>query len=375
MQIPLLAALVLAGGIQPAQAPEAAFAAMAKTYLSPSLTTGWDGLEQLPGFTWTSAVTELRNCLPNGDCYARQGRATIGSRNFVVVASGARTIVMNLLARNTSAPLGAPAIVAALGQSGFTVELARCPIRADAAGTSWYRLKGADGAPGMMSIQPAGAGRTGDGYILTRSADLPTLPPNQLAAYTEQCAAGAERRPVATLRPHESVAQAFVALLAPAAGAPSYDWAALLALPTGIHWLGDTPRKADLSFKGDPNPVSLTGEVSYAGRKFSAMASGTPTQVKVIYLEELGRHARGEHMLGEVYKQGIAVALVRCGPVYTESTNNWYSLSSPRTRPASIRQSINYDGNQVAESYELRLDGTLPTRDPRDRNPGVADCR
>jgi hypothetical protein len=39
-----------------------------------------------------------------------------------------------------------------------------------------------------------------------------------------------------------------------------------------------------------------------------------------------------------------------------------------------IRQSIHYDGNQVGDSYELRLDGTLPTRDPRDRNPGTNGC-
>ena len=80
-------------------------------------------------------------------------------------------------------------------------------------------------------------------------------------------------------------------------------------------------------------------------------------------------------MLGVVYQKGITVRLVRCGPVYTESTNNWYSLTSARTRPAMIRQSIRYDGNQVQDAYELRLDGSLPARDPRDRNPGVNDCR
>jgi hypothetical protein len=79
-------------------------------------------------------------------------------------------------------------------------------------------------------------------------------------------------------------------------------------------------------------------------------------------------------MLGVVYEKGIAVRLVRCGPVYSASTNNWYQLTSPRTRPAMIRQSIGYDGNQVADTYELRLDGTLPARDPRDRNPGVNGC-
>lgn len=105
-----------------------------------------------------------------------------------------------------------------------------------------------------------------------------------------------------------------------------------------------------------------------------AMASGTPTQVKTIYFDEQGMHPRGEHMLGVVYEKGVAVRLVRCGPVYTESTNNWYSLMSPKTRPAMVRQSIRYEGNQVQDSYELRLDGSLPARDPRDRNPGANGC-
>ncbi|MCC7132275.1 MAG: hypothetical protein IT352_06505, partial [Gemmatimonadales bacterium] len=108
---------------------------------------------------------------------------------------------------------------------------------------------------------------------------------------------------------------------------------------------------------------------------FSVLASGTTNQVKLVAFEETGLHPRGEHLLGVVYEQGIAVRLVRCGPVYTESTNNWYELSGPRTRGATVRQSIRYDGNQVQDSYELRLDGSLPNRDPRDRNPGVNGCR
>jgi hypothetical protein len=291
---------------------------------------------------------------------------------MTVVATGARTMVMHLMIRNTSAPLGGPAIVAALGTAGFSAALARCPIKAGG-GTEWYRLTGAGGSPGHLSIQPPAAGRSGEGYVLSAGDELPALPPNQLALYTEQCAPGAVRTPVSTSKPHEALAQTVVALLPPAANAAS-DWTTLTTLPTGIRWLGDGPKPADLSFKNDPNPVMRSGEAVFAGRKFSVMASGTPTQVRNVYLEEMGQHPKGEHMLGVVYEKGIAVKLVRCGPVYTESTNNWYSLTSTKTRPAMIRQSIHYDGNQVGDSYELRLDGTLPTRDPRDRNPGANGC-
>jgi hypothetical protein len=105
------------------------------------------------------------------------------------------------------------------------------------------------------------------------------------------------------------------------------------------------------------------------------MASGTATQVRTIYLEEQGMHPRGEHMLGVVYEKGVTVRLLRCGPVYTESTNNWYGMTSAKTRPAMIQQSIRYEGNQVQDSYAIRLDGSLPARAPRDREPGMNDCR
>ncbi len=86
-------------------------------------------------------------------------------------------------------------------------------------------------------------------------------------------------------------------------------------------------------------------------------------------------HTRGENLLLRVYQQGFAVRLARCGPVYTKSTNNWYEVTSAKSRPAMLKQSIRYDGNQVQDTYELRLDNTLPKRDPRDRNPGVGGCR
>jgi hypothetical protein len=48
---------------------------------------------------------------------------------------------------------------------------------------------------------------------------------------------------------------------------------------------------------------------------------------------------------------------------------------SKGTHPVMLRQSIRYDGNQVQDEYELRLDNTLPKRDPRDRDPGVGGCQ
>jgi hypothetical protein len=118
-----------------------------------------------------------------------------------------------------------------------------------------------------------------------------------------------------------------------------------------------------------------SGHVSFSGREFSLLASGTPTQVKVIYFDEGGMHPRGEHLLGVLYEKGFTVQLVRCGPIYTESTNNWYRVTGARTRTVMLKQSIRHDGNQVQDSYELRLDGSLPARDQRDRDPSINGCR
>jgi hypothetical protein len=291
----------------------------------------------------------------------------------VVIATGARTIVSNLYFRNAAAPLGAEAVLGAVSGGGVTADLARCPVKSGVGGTSWYRLKGARLAAGYLAIQVVRGVKPSEGFTVTRGEDLPQLQPNQVAQYSEQCSAGAERKPVSTARPHEAIAQTVVALLAPAAGPALYDWNALKTAMGEVAW-NPGPGKGSPT-PGDPNPLWLTGNAAFGGRKFSVQGIGSATQVKTVGLEENGLHPRGEHMLGVVYEKGITVRLVRCGPVYTESTNNWYSLVSARTRPAMIRQSIRYDGNNVQDSYELRLDGSLPARDPRDRDPGVNDCR
>ncbi len=377
MTIPLagtvatIAALALPLNVLAQTKPDEAFAAFAKTYLAMGLPTDWDGIEKLANFKWTSATTELKNCLPNGDCYARQGTAAIGGKTFTVAATGARTMVINILLRNTSAPFGEEALVAALAGAGLSPELARCPLRAGAGGTNWYRLKAGEQAA-VLSIQPAGTGRPNEGFVISQGDQLPPLQPNQVSLYSEQCGAGVERKAVSTMKPHQHLAEVVVTLLAQAAGPAPFDWK---ALGTTFKMNGEGPRKMDLTTRGDHNPVAQTGVVTFASREFSVLASGSPTEVKSVFLEELGPgHPRGEHMLGVVYEKGITVKLVRCGPVYSSSTNNWYSMTSAKTKPAMIRQSIHYDGNQVTDQYEIRLDGTLPARDPRDRNPGVNGC-
>ena len=374
------AAVALALFSPPAHAagkPEDALAAAIKAFYSKTFTTEWTALETLPGVQWAPLpAAELKNCLPDGGCFARQGKASIGGRGLVAVASGARTIVANVYLRNATAPFGEAALLAALGELGMTAELARCPMPGTPGGTNWYRLKGADANTGVLSVQTNCGGKPCEGFAMSLGEELPALQPAQLKMYSEQCSgAPAERTAVSTLLPHEALAQTIAALIPPITGPALSDWNALAALPSGIVWLGEGAKQVDLTFKNDPNPFSRTATLELAGRKFSVLISGAAEQPKTLYLEEMGLHPRGEHMLGVLYTKGLQVRLARCGPPYTESTNNWYSVTSARTHPVMLRQSIRYDGNQVQDEYELRLDNTLPKRDPRDRDPGVGGCQ
>jgi hypothetical protein len=228
---------------------------------------------------------------------------------------------------------------------------------------------------GVFSVQTSCNGRPCEGFALSQGEELPALQPAQLKLYSEQCSAPpAERKAVSSVLPHEALAGMLAALIPPAAGPALSDWKALAALPTGIELLA-SPKPWDLTFKNDPNPIAQSGNLALASRKFSVLASGSAEQPKTIYLDEMGMHPRGEHMLGVLYTKGFQVQLARCGPVYTESTNNWYTVKGATSHPVMLRQSIRYDGNQVQDSYELRLDNTLPKRDPSDRDPGVGGCQ
>ncbi len=369
--VPLGAIAVLAA-FQTSSKPEDAVAAVVKAYLGFNASTDWSGLDKLPGIKWAPLPPKsLDHCLPDGGCFARQGAATLGGRTMTAIATGARTIVSNLYLRNAAAPIGEDAVMAALKPAGLTTELARCPVQGGAGTTNWYKVTGAKLSPGFLAIQEVHGAKPSEGITVSRGEDLPPLQPAQLAMYSEQCGPGERKAVAAAGKPHEQLAQTVVALLAPSAGL--YDWTALKAAAGDVAWNPGPGKGAPTP--GDPNPLWLSGNVAWAGRKFSLNAIGSATQVRIVNLEEQGLHPRGEHMLGVVYEKGITVRLVRCGPVYTESTNNWYSLVSAKTRTAMIRQSIRYDGNNVQDSYELRLDGTLPARDPRDRDPGVNDCR
>jgi hypothetical protein len=350
-----------------AASPETDLAGTIRQILGKNFAADWQGVEKLPGIKWAPLPpTMLQNCLPDGGCFVRQGALSIGGRNLVVLASGARTMVTHLYFRNAAAPIGEGAVVAALKQGGLSVELARCPVPNTAGGTNWYRLKSAVTEPGYVSIQTSCNGRPCEGFTVSLGDELPPLQPNQLRLYSEKCSATGDRKPVSTVMPHEQLAQTFIALLPQASGPASSDWKTLEGSLPAAKWA--PPYKI-------PGPWTRSGQLNLSGREFSMLASGSPTQIAAITFDEHGLHPRGEDLLGSLRAQGFNVRLLRCGPVYTESINNWYSLTSAKTHPVMLKQSLRLDGQQIQDAYELRLDNTLVKRDPRDRDPGVNGCK
>ncbi|MGE0556612.1 MAG: hypothetical protein AB7R55_24580, partial [Gemmatimonadales bacterium] len=318
----LLGSLLLAPpGWSQAKAPAASLVELVRAFLAPDFSTDWDAVEALPGVKWAALPPRsLENCLPDGSCYARQGTAALEGRNLVTIATGARTIVSYVYLRNGSAPFGEAAVLEALEGTGVTVELARCPARTGAGGTNWYRLSGSGLSPGVLSIQTRCNGRACEGFALSHGDQLPQLQPQQVSLYSEQCAPGAERTTAAN--PVDALADLLYAFV-PETGVKGYDWKTLAALKTGVQWDTAGPKRWDLTvLKGDPNPMAVSGTVTLGGRPFSVLASGDASTAKVVYVEEGGTgHPRGEHVLGIVYRKGLTIALAKCGPIYSASTN------------------------------------------------------
>lgn len=356
--------------------PEEQLVSAVKVALGKGFNTDWNGLEALPGIKWAPLPpASLDNCLPDGGCFTRQGVARFGDRNLVVIASGARTFVTNIYFRGNAKPMGESAVIDALRQAGFAPELARCPVPGTMGGTNWYRLRGANTSPGVFSVQFSCNGKPCEGFQLTLGAEPPQLQPRQLALYSEQCSASPDtRKAVSPTSPQELIVQSLTALI-PTASAGAPEWATVIQALPGAKWNSTAPQRMDLTFKLDPNPYSITGSITLAQRQFSLIASGAQNRPQTIYFDENGLHPRGEDALRVFQTQGFNVKLTRCGPVYTESTNNWYSVTSAATKPVMLLQSIRIDGKQLQDGYALRLDNTLPKRDSRDRDPGVSGCK
>jgi hypothetical protein len=114
-----------------AQSAEGQLAQVIAALMMPAGSEGsygdWQQIESVKEIRWEPLPPKmLDDALPDGAYFTRRGLANLGGRPFGVVATGARTMVINVYFRNVSAsPVGEAAVVAELQRQGFSLDLAR----------------------------------------------------------------------------------------------------------------------------------------------------------------------------------------------------------------------------------------------------------
>ena len=150
----------------------------------------WSQIESVKQIRWEALPPNmLDNALPDGSYFTRRGLANLGGQPFGVVATGARTMVVNVYLRNVGqAPVGEPKVLAALQRKGISLDLARCPIKGSAgAGNQWWQVKAPGKRPAFFNSQTNCNGKPCEGYALLLGSELPTLTPEQQRLYTDRC--------------------------------------------------------------------------------------------------------------------------------------------------------------------------------------------
>ena len=168
-------AIIMALGcaVAHAQSAEDQLAQVIAALMQPAGTEGsyadWNSLDAVKQIRWqTEPPTMLDDALPDGSYFTLKGLANLGGRPFGVVATGARTMVVNIYFRNVGkSPVGEPAVVGALQRQGFRLDLARCPIKGAAgAGNKWWRIQGPNKRTAFFNSQTDCNGSRCEGYAL-----------------------------------------------------------------------------------------------------------------------------------------------------------------------------------------------------------------
>jgi len=67
--------------------------------------------------------------------------------------------------------------------------------------------------------------------------------------------------------------------------------------------------------------------------------------------------------LRALWRKGYDVRLARCGKLYQLSTQTWYRVTGPASRPVMVQRGMRCDTTacpRADESYRLALTGALP---------------
>ena len=364
------AILLLDCGALHAQSPPEQLSDVVATLMMPEGSEGsfggWEGLDAVKQVRWQPLPpTMLDNGLPDGNYFTRKGLANLAGTPFGVVATGARTMVINVYFRNVSAtPVGEAAMLDGLRGRGFKLELARCPVKEGAGvGNKWWRIELAGKRPAWLNAQTDCNGKKCEGYALLLGETLPTLTPQLQRLYSDRCGgeqAGTAPAPAAAW--DAQLAALFTAFMPPDRST-STPWQAIDEVRT-VQWAPMPPAEMQSPPWSDTqHHFYRGGQADLGGRVMYLTATGMRDSVKSIHIEDQSTQADRGDVLVVLQRQGYRVELARCGKVYQLSSGRWYRISGQGKHPTVLKREVRCDTvacPRGQESYTLSLDGALP---------------
>jgi hypothetical protein len=362
--------VVCAFGTAGAQSPEDQLAQVVASLMLPAGSEGsfddWTSLEAAKPIRWQAGPPKmLDDGLPDGSYFTLKGLANLAGTPFGVVATGARTMVVNVYFRNVSAaPVGEAAVITALQRKGFTLELTRCPIKGvSGAGNKWWRLQGLDKRPAWFNAQTECNGAKCEGYALLLGETLPTMTPQQQRLYTDRCAGEAAGTAAAAPAAwDEQLASLFISLV-PAAATRPVPWSAIDELKAAS-WAPMPPgQMMTPPWSDTENHFYRGGQADLGGRVLYLTATGTKQDVRNVHVEDQATQANRGDVLKVLQARGFEVQLARCGILYQLSTGNWYRVKGPGKHVVMLQREVRCDTvacPRGQESYTLALNGALP---------------
>jgi len=326
----------------------------------------WLQIEAVKQIRWEPLPPKmLDDALPDGSYFTRRGLANLGGRPFGVVATGARTMVINIYFRNVGkSPVGEPAVVGALQKQGFSLDLARCPIKGSAgAGNKWWRFQGPNKRPAYFNSQTDCNGTKCEGYALLLGETLPTMTPQQQRFYTDRCSGEAAGQATATPTAwDEQLASLFMVLIplerSGAVAWPEIDKAKM------VTWAPMPPQQMPIPPWSDKeNHFYRGGQADLGGRVLYLTATGSKDEVRNVHAEDAETQANRGDVFKVMQQKGFDVQLVRCGKLYQLSAAKWYRVTGQGKRPVILMRNVRCDTvacPKGQENYTLELDGVLP---------------
>jgi hypothetical protein len=366
------ALIAIASPVVHAQSAEDQLAQVVRQLMQPTGSEGsygdWLQIEAVKQIRWEPLPPNmLDNALPDGSYFTRRGLANLGGQPFGVVATGARTMVVNFYLRNVGqAPLGEPKVLGALQRAGFSLDLARCPVQGSTGtGNQWWRIEAPDKRPAFLNSQTNCNGKRCEGYALLLAETLPTLTPEQQRLYTDRCAGAAtgDAAPASASAAWDAQLAALLVSLIPAESAGAVPWTALEQAPA-VKWAPMPPLEMQPQpWEDQTDRYYRGGQGDLGGRVLYFTAKGTRDHVRHVHFEDQQTQANRGDALAVLQRLGYDVQLARCGKLYQLSTAKWYRVAGKGKRPVMLLRNVRCDTESCPkgqENYTLALEGQLP---------------